>query len=78
MTTSWAHLTKGHVLSAFRANAGGALLALLAVVCGPWLVISGIRGKWLVAPPHELATLAVGLLIVVVTVVDWTIRLSFG
>jgi hypothetical protein len=78
MTTSWAHLTNGHVAAAFRANAGGALLALLAAVCGPWLVVSGVQGKWLVAPPHELMTLAVGLVIVVVTVVDWTIRLSFS
>jgi hypothetical protein len=78
MTTSWAHLTKGHMIAAFRANAGGALLALLAAVCGPWLVASGVRGRWLIAPPHELGTLAVGLAIVAVTVIDWTIRLSLG
>jgi hypothetical protein len=78
MTTSWAHMTRGHLVAAFRANAGGALLALLAVVCGPWLITSGVRGRWLVAPPHEIGTLAVGLLIVAVTVIDWTIRLSLG
>jgi len=78
MTTSWAYLTKGRLVAAFRVNAGGAMLALLAVVCGPWMVASGLRGRWLVAPPHEWGTLAVGLLILVVTVVQWTIRLSLG
>jgi Protein of unknown function (DUF2752) len=78
MTTSWAHLLRGHVASAFRANAGGALLALAALVCGPWLVVSGVRGRWLIGPPRESVTLAVGLVIVAVTVIDWTMRISFG
>jgi len=78
MTTSWAHLLRGHVASAFRANAGGALLAVIAIACGPWLLISGLRGRWLVAPPHEALTLGVGLVIVAVTLIDWTLRISLG
>jgi Protein of unknown function (DUF2752) len=78
MTTSWAHLLRGHVASAFRANAGGALLAVAALLCGPWLLISGLRGRWLVTPPHEGMTLAVGLVIVAVTLIDWTLRISLG
>ena len=78
MTTSWAHLVRVHVASAFRANAGGALLAAVAMTCGPWLLISGLRGRWLVGPPREMAMLAVGLTIVAVTLIDWTLRLSFG
>jgi hypothetical protein len=71
-------LLRGHVASAFPANAGGALLALAALVCGPWLVVSGVRGRWLIGPPRESVTLAVGLVIVAVTVIDWTMRISFG
>lgn len=78
MTTSWAYLTKGHVVAAFQANAGGALLALLAALCGPWLAASGVRGRWFVAPPHEWTTLAVGLSVVAVTILQWTFRLSLG
>ena len=78
MTTSWAHLVRGHVASAFRANAGGALLAIGAVLCGPWLLVSGLRGRWLIGPPRETWSLAIGLAIVAVTVMDWTMRLSFG
>ena len=78
MTTSWSHLVRGNVLSAFRVNAGGALLGAAAVLCGPWLLVSAIRGQWLVAPPHEGVTLAIGLGIVAVTVIDWVLRISFG
>ena len=78
MTTSWAHLVRGHVASAFRANAGGTLLALVALVCGPWLLVSGLRGRWVLGPPREMAILAAGLVIVAVTLFDWTLRLSFG
>ena len=78
MTTSWAHLLRGHVVAALRANAGGALLALTALACGPWLLASGLRGRWLIGPPREGLTLAIGLLIVVVTIAQWTLRLSLG
>jgi hypothetical protein len=78
MTTSWSHLVRGNVLSAFRVNAGGALLGAVALVCSPWLLVSAVRGRWLLAPPHEGVTLAVGLTIVVVTVIDWALRVSFG
>jgi hypothetical protein len=78
MTTSWSHLVRGNVLSAFRVNAGGALLGAAALVCSPWLLVSAARGRWLMAPPHEGVTLAVGLTIVTVTVIDWALRVSFG
>jgi len=78
MTTAWAHLLRGQVVSALRANAGGAMLALAAAVCGPWLLGSGLRGRWLVSPPREMLTLAVGLTIVVVTLTQWVLRISLG
>lgn len=78
MTTSWAHLLRGHVQDAFRANAGGALLALAAVACGPWLLASGLAGRWQIGPPREGLILAIGLVIVVVTIIQWTLRLSLG
>jgi hypothetical protein len=78
MTTSWAHLMRGNVVAAFGANAGGALLGLASVLCGPWLVASGLRGRWWLTAPHEIVTLAVGLTILGVTIVDWSLRLSMG
>jgi hypothetical protein len=78
MTTSWAWLLRGQVLAALRANAGGTLLAAAAVVCGPWLLVSGLRGRWLFGRPHEGWILGFGLVIVVVTITQWTLRLSLG
>jgi hypothetical protein len=75
MTTSWAHLTRGDVIAAFQANAGGALLAIFSLVCGPWLIVSGGLGRWFVTEPRELTILWVGVLIIAVTLVDWTLRL---
>jgi hypothetical protein len=78
MTTSWAHTVRGHVITAARTSAGGTLLAIVSMVCGPWFLISGVCGKWLVAPPREGLTLALGLMIVVITLTDWTLKISLG
>lgn len=78
MTTSWAHMMRGHIVAAMQTNAGGALLALAAAVCGPWLVGCGLFGRWLVGPPREGLTLALGLTIIVVTLTQWTLRVALG
>jgi len=78
MTTSWSHMLRGNVLGAMQANAGGALLALTAATCGPWLLGTGLVGRWLGGPPREWLTVAVGLTIVIVTLVQWTVRISLG
>lgn len=78
MTTSWAHMTRGHVVQAVQANAGGALLALAAALVGPWMLISGLMGRWLGGPPRESLTIAVGMAVIVVTLIDWSVRLSWS
>jgi hypothetical protein len=78
MTTSWAHMTRGQVVQAVRANSGGALLAIVAATVGPWILISGLIGRWLGGPPRESLTIAVGLAIVVTTLIDWSVRLYLG
>jgi len=78
MTTSWAHLTRGNLPAAVRCNSGGVLLGLASIVSGPWLLLSGLRGRWLYGPPHEWITLGIGIGIIAVTLIDWTLRLTFG
>ncbi len=77
MTTSWAHMVRGQVLGSMKANSGGALLAIVAMTTGPWMLVCGLRGRWLLCPPNEWAVLGVGLAVVFVSVVDWMIRLSW-
>lgn len=78
MTTSWAHLMNGNVLSSLRSNAGGMLLGLAALAAGPWLTASAVRGRWLWAPPGEITVIAIAILIILVTLADWCVRLSLG
>lgn len=78
MTTAWSHMMRGQVVSAIRANAGGTLLALVAAACGPWMLVSGLAGRWLLGPPREGVTLAIGLVIVIATLIDWSFRLGLG
>lgn len=78
MTTSWSHMLRGNVIGAVRANSGGTLLALAAMIGGPWLLVSGVLGRWALRPPRETLVLAIGLTIVAVTLIDWCWRLNSG
>jgi Protein of unknown function (DUF2752) len=78
MTTSWSYFVRGRVVSALRANAGGALLACVAAIGAPWLVVSGILGRWLFAPPSEWCLFGTAMVAVIVTVVQWAVRISWG
>ena len=76
MTTSWSHMTKGQVFSSFRANPGGALLALFSIFGGPWLMISAIKGDWIFGEPPPWLVFSVSGTILVVTLVHWVIQIN--
>ena len=78
MTTAWSHLVRGHLIGALRANVGGALLGLLTLAAVPWLLVSAARGRWLgwVADMNVLAWVLAAILLV--TLIDWGVRLTFG
>ena len=65
----------GRIGRAATANAGGTLLAMVAAVCGPWSLISGVRGRCFLFVPSERMVLAGGISAVAVTLVDWVGRL---
>jgi hypothetical protein len=78
MTTAWAHLVRGELGGALRANAAGALLAMLAVAGIPWLAGSAIRGRWLGRAPggNVVAWLAVGVSLI--ALIHWGLRILTG
>ncbi len=78
MTTSWAYLTRGNVWGALAVNSGGTLLGLAAILTGPWLVASGVRGRWVGIQPNEYIVLAVMSVITLVIVTDWVCRITFA
>jgi hypothetical protein len=75
MTTSWAHVMSANLPSAFGANVGGALLALAATVLGPWSVLSGVLGRWVIRPPSDWLMIGGAFCIVAVTLIEWVGRL---
>lgn len=76
MTTSWAYFVRGRWLQAAKTNSGGALLAALAAASGPWLLISGVVGRWFWRRPNEWVAVGIAVAVVVVTMADWGYRLS--
>lgn len=78
MTTSWAHLMRGNLVSSVQANSGGTLFALAALASGPWLLFSGLSGRWRMWCPNERVLLILGLSMIAVTLIDWCLRLKLG
>lgn len=78
MTTAWAHAVRGEWVSAVGCNAGGALLAAVAMATAPWALISAGRGRPLVGLPSDRALAALGVAVIVVALVDWACRLAAG
>jgi hypothetical protein len=75
MTTSWAHLVRGHLRSALRANVAGALLGLAAIAAVPWLFLSAARGRWLWRGPSPMVAAFGAAGVIGVAILDWFVRL---
>jgi hypothetical protein len=78
MTTAWAHLARGQVVAALRANAGGAVLAACALFMGPWLLASAATGRWVITPPRDLWLFMTAMIVAAMTLTQWALRLSLG
>jgi len=77
MTTSWAHLTRGRIPSSLSANPGGTLLGIGAMIIGPWLLISGILGRWFPKPIDLRILLASVGVIFATTIIQWIVKIYF-
>ena len=75
MTTAWAHLARGQLVPALRANVGGTVLGLLELAAGAWLLLSSAWGRWLGWVPNSTALACAAAAVVLITLVDWGFRL---
>ena len=75
MTTAWAHTVRGQWSRAAEANCGGMLLAVLAILIAPWLLVAAARGRWLGGAPNGRVALVVMGCVFGVTLLDWSVRL---
>jgi hypothetical protein len=78
MTTSFAHLTRGHLALAIQSNAGGALLALVCAAQIPWCWWSACRGRLVGVSQPARGILAVMLTVAGVSVLNWLFQLIGG
>lgn len=76
MTTSWANLTRGRLIDALGANVGGTTLAAIGILAVPWLLFSAVRGRWIGWIPNSTTIVWVASGVMIVTLIDWGIRLS--
>jgi hypothetical protein len=75
MTTAWAHVLHGEILRSLHANAGGAMLAMLAIITAPVSLLTAIRGRrfgWL---PGDRWNLWIAGSVLAVVLVQWGCRL---
>ena len=75
MTTSWSHFVRGQIVDSARANTGGLLLAILAVIGAPWMLTSAVMGRWWMRQLTPEWVLIGGSVVFLVTFVQWTWRL---
>jgi hypothetical protein len=75
MTTAWANMVRGNLMAALSANTGGALLAVLAVVASPWMIISAVRGRTVGRIPRDSVLAAGAGFVALITLADWAVRL---
>jgi hypothetical protein len=71
MTTSWAWLTRGDVVESLRSNPGGTMLGILCFGFGIWMLISGIRSRWLIGVPSTFWITILFGVTVLVTLIQW-------
>lgn len=76
MTTSWSHFMRGSFVRSATANPGGLMLAVIAMLASPWLIVSGIRGRWFIGPPSLRLATALAIIVPAVTLIQWIVRLN--
>ncbi len=74
MTTSFAHVMRGRLLTAAWTNAGGCVLALGLVGLIPWCLASAAVGRTIGVRSPERAAVVIVLSVVAITMIGWTIR----
>lgn len=77
MTTAWSHFVRGQWVQALQANVGGCLLAGVVTVSSGWMLLSAATGRRLANLPSEGVLAAIAVLLVLITIIDWLVRITF-
>lgn len=74
MTTSFAYVMRGRLLTAAWTNPGGCLLALGSAGLIPWCLASAVAGRTIGVRSPERAAVVIVLAVVAISMIGWTIR----
>jgi hypothetical protein len=78
MTTSFAWFVRVEPVRSWRANPAGSLLAPTCLILIPWLSLVSARGNPAPFRTLEQPLVALAVAIVALTLVSWTVRMTFG
>ena len=78
MTTSFAWFVRVEPVRSWRANPAGSLLAPTCMILIPWLLLVSARGDPAPFRSLEQPLVALAVAIVALTLVSWTVRMTFG
>jgi hypothetical protein len=49
----------------------------MAMLAGPWLFVSAMRGRWLVGRPDDRTLAVIATAVIATALFDWVYRLGF-
>lgn len=78
MTTSFAHLTRGHFSQAVQANPGGAALGCACAALIPWCWWSAFRGRLVGISQPTISLLAMVLVVAGISLAHWLMQIFSG
>jgi hypothetical protein len=78
MTTSFAWFVRSEPVRSWRANPAGSLLAPTSMILIPWLLLVSARGSPAPFRSLEQPLVVLAVAIVALTLVSWTVRMTFG
>lgn len=64
----------GSPAAACKTNLGGAVLALVSLAAGPWMLACAAKGRWLAVRPSDRWLALAAMAWMGVTLVDWCWR----
>jgi len=78
MTTSFAWFTRLEPARSWRANPAGSLLAPTCLALIPWLLLASARGRPAPFRSLEQPLVVLAVAVVALTLISWTVRMTFG
>ncbi|MBK9128389.1 MAG: DUF2752 domain-containing protein [Phycisphaerales bacterium] len=78
MTTAFAHVVRGQLLSALRAQPAGFVLAVLTILAVPWSLVAMVRGRWPDLQLWRVPAWVIFLGAVLVFIAAWGIKIATG